>query len=146
MEWCDLYTKQQMPEMQDMICFAEKSGQLLWKKLYDQVISLPRVIQKFSYSTCSGKPGWNLKLFKKGKTLATIYPEKFGFTALLVMNESMDYDIFSSSDLSDQMKEKYRIAEPFMKAGKFLMIKVDTEEVASEVICMIKLKVNTLNK
>jgi len=147
MNWNDLYTKAQMPEMQDMVCFSDKPGQLLWKRLYDQVINQPRVIQKLSYSTCSGKPGWNMKLSKKGKTLATVYPESFGFTVLLVMNESMDSDIFSSTDLSDLMKEKYKNAEPFMKAGKWLMIPVDSEPLANEVICMIKIKManNTTN-
>lgn len=37
----------------------------------------------FSYSSCSIKPGWNIKFKKSGKTLCTIYPAESYFTVMV---------------------------------------------------------------
>jgi hypothetical protein len=44
---------------------------------------------KIMYSTCAGKPGWNVKYQKSGKAICTLYPEKDCLIALVVIKEEM---------------------------------------------------------
>ncbi len=44
---------------------------------------------KIIYSTCAGKPGWNVKYQKSGKALCTLYPDKDSLIALVVIKMEM---------------------------------------------------------
>ena len=43
--------------------------------------------EKIEFSSCSWKPGWNIKWKKSGKTLCTVYPGKRSFTAMVVVGK-----------------------------------------------------------
>lgn len=44
-----------------------------------------RAKPKIEYSCCAGKPGWNVKYQKSGRSLCTLYLEAASFTVLVVI-------------------------------------------------------------
>ena len=65
--------------------YINEPGRKLWNELISFLQDRFRVNPKITYSVCSGKPGWNVKYQKSGKSLCTLYPEKDGFVALVVV-------------------------------------------------------------
>lgn len=47
-----------------------------------------RCKEKIEYSSCSWKPGWNVKFKKSGKNLCTLYPKDGYFTVLVVIGQA----------------------------------------------------------
>ncbi len=142
MEWCDLYPKDRQPIFIDFILYADKEAQSLWHSLNDKIMEPLSLTRKLYYSTCSGKPGWNMKLRFRSKTLATIYPETFGFTAFIVIPFNL-YQNVLIQNLSAQMSEMYEKAQEYMKIGKWLMFEVRNETDFSDLSILINTKAIT---
>lgn len=96
---------------------------------------------KIDYSTCQGKPGWNLKYKKSGKALCTLYPEKNFFIMLIVLGtkEREIVDIVRE-DFCEYIKDLYDNTRLFNNT-KWLMINVTDQIIINDAKKLLKLKV-----
>ena len=79
---------------------------------------------QIDYSGCSGKPGWNFKYKKSGKSVCTVYPRRNNFIVLITLNVAV-------SELFEALSENFSpyTQKLFKSAGgindtKWLMIEV----------------------
>ncbi|UNC91251.1 DUF3788 family protein [Candidatus Contubernalis alkaliaceticus] len=95
---------------------------------------------KLAYSKCSGKPGWNSKYKKSGKSLCTLYPEKDGFVALIViLQDSLPMVEAMYPDFEKEVVDVITSAQPFN--GTFwLMIPVKNSRALENVKDLLVLK------
>jgi len=61
----------------------------LWMDLNTFIQETFRAKPKIMYSTCAGKPGWNVKYQKSGKSICTLYPDHECLVALVVIKVEM---------------------------------------------------------
>ncbi len=125
----------------DEICgYINHPGRGLWDVINTHLQQQYRATPTIAYSGCSGKQGWNVKYQKSGKSLCTLYPEKEGFVALIVIN-------LDRVPLIDGLQEEFepeilvilRTAKPFNKT-LWLMIPVYRAAILDGVIQLIALK------
>jgi hypothetical protein len=61
-----------MPTLDEIGNYIGGAAEKRWLELNQHLDKNFKVKQKTSYSTCSGKPGWNFKYQKSGKALCTL--------------------------------------------------------------------------
>ncbi len=135
-----------VPEFQEITAYIEEPGRGLWQDFNGYVQESFKASPKIMYSICSGKPGWNVKYQVSSKALCTLYPEKDGFIALVVITldlvpiiEAMD------GDFEREVMEMVLSSKPF-NGTKWLMIKVDREAVLNNVKQLLQMKHQTKRK
>ncbi len=84
-----IHNKAYCPTFDEITLAIEEPGRELWVEMHKFLQQQYRASPKQMYSICAGKPGWNYKYQKSGKALCTLYPEECGFTALVVVPETM---------------------------------------------------------
>ncbi|KUG04773.1 hypothetical protein ASZ90_017912 [hydrocarbon metagenome] len=95
---------------------------------------------KMSYSKCSMQKGWNVKYKKSGKSLCTLYPEKEGFSILIVIKLELASIIEAmENEFEPAVLDVVRSARPF-NGTKWLMIRVEREAVLKNVRELLVLK------
>ncbi len=126
MKWNEIFTKDVQPTMEDIADYIGGEAKLLWQSLLEYMETEYKVKPKLSYSGCSGKPGWNIKLQKSGQSFGTLYPEENSFSVLLVISYKLEpkmEDILPT--LSDNIAELYKKAVDYMKMGKWIMFQIN---------------------
>lgn len=95
---------------------------------------------QIAYSSCSAKPGWNVKYKKSGKALCTLYPEPESFTALIVTGAAdMEKFALARALFSDSLNSLYDGTQIFNNT-KWLMIGVTDNSVLADVKKLLDLK------
>lgn len=125
MEWKDIFPKERQPSMEEISDYIGGEARLLWESLVRHMETSYKVKPKFSYSVCSGKPGWNVKFQKSGQAFGTFYPEENSFSVLMVFSYKLDplmQEILPK--LSSNTAELYNKAGDYMKMGKWLMFQI----------------------
>ncbi len=128
------------PSFEEITGYIEPPARTWWQDisgfLQEQYKSKPKIV----YSTCAGKPGWNVKYQKSGKALCTLYPEKDCFIVLVVIPVEMaPLVIGAETPFHPQIVELVQHCKPFN--GTFwLMIPVDGAAAAESVKDLIELK------
>jgi hypothetical protein len=81
-----------------------------------------------TYSSCSGKPGWNVKFQKSGQSFGTLYPEEGSFSVFMVISYKYEAEMEKlRNELSPEMREQYDNAQDYMKMGKWMMFRINTD-------------------
>jgi len=111
----------------------------LWLELNQYLDDRFKVKPKFAYSSCSGKPGWNLKYQKSGKALCTLYPEKGRFVVLVVVTLTFVENLHESGYANPIIWEVIEESRPFNKT-KWLMIPVEDRAGLESTMELIDLK------
>lgn len=141
MQWHELFPKDKMPTAKDISDFITGDQADLWTELTEVCQQRWKARSKLTFSTCSGKPGWNLKLQKSGKTLATLYPEKESFSALLVIpNGAAEIMLNVLPELSKEIAEMYLNAGDYMKVGKWMMFRIADRHIMHNCLRIIAVK------
>lgn len=74
------------PTFAEIDDYIQLPARALWLDLHGFIQDTFRSKPKSTYSVCQGKPGWNVKYQKSGKSICTLYPEKNCFIALVVIS------------------------------------------------------------
>jgi hypothetical protein len=74
-----------VPTSGEIDAYIKEPVRSLWLELNGFVQERYKITPKIQYSICAGKPGWNVKYQKSGKSICTLYPEKNCFVALVVI-------------------------------------------------------------
>ena len=135
-----IQNKAVMPSFEAITGAIEPPARAWWQDLngflQEQYQSKPKII----YSTCAGKPGWNIKYQKSGKALCTLYPEKNCFVALVVIPLDL-VPLVQGAEIPfhPQILDQIRRGKPFN--GTFwLMITVNEPAALESVKDLIALK------
>jgi hypothetical protein len=109
-----IHNKSYCPTFDEITLAIEEPGRVLWLEIHRFLQQQYRTSPKQMYSICAGKPGWNYKYQKSGKALCTLYPDECGFTALVVVPESMRPVILTANPPFPQIiTEMVREMKPF---------------------------------
>jgi len=141
MQWHELFPKDKPPSEEDISAWLGTETAGIWKDLITTCQQRWKARSRLTYSVCSGKPGWNLKLQKSGKTLGTLYPEQGSFSVFVVVPFSagpMMQELLP--DLSTELADLYRNADDFMKAGKWMMFRITRRETMQDYLKILAVK------
>lgn len=128
------------PSFDEITGYIEPPARTWWQDingfLQEQYKSKPKIV----YSTCAGKPGWNVKYQKSGKALCTLYPEKNCFIALVVIPVDLAPLVTGAeTPFHPHILEQLQRGKPFN--GTFwLMIPVNEAAALESVKDLIELK------
>jgi len=143
MDWNTLYNSVMQPTYENMEDYIGGEGKRLWQELFAYMDETYGAKPKMTYSGCSEKPGWNVKFQKSGQSFGTLYPEEGGLSVFLVIS----YKLAPEADaivpeLSEKIAGLYQNALDFMKNGKFIMFRIESERDLEDYkrLCTVKLK------
>lgn len=137
MDWVNLYSADKQPTEAEI---AEYISNPLWDDINYFLRENYEVEPKYSYSTCSGQPGWNVKYQKVGRSLCTLYPMTGYFIALVVIGAKEEVEAeMAMPTLDESIQSMYGKAIPLM-GGRWLMIHVTSEKLLDDVKLLIQLR------
>ncbi|HQE67391.1 MAG TPA: DUF3788 domain-containing protein [Bacillota bacterium] len=135
-----------MPEYDEIVEYINIPVRDLWRKINDFIQQRYKSLPRIMYSVCSGKPGWNVKYQKSGKSICTLYPEQNGFVALVVVTlDLMPVIEALSGELTEETLQTIRSAKPF-NGTKWLMLQVKSDLQLEDVKQLIILKQGAIAK
>lgn len=128
------------PTYNEIVNYMDEPGKEMWQDInifiQDKFKSSPRI----AFSKCSGKPGWNVKYQKSGKSVCTLYPEKDGFVILIVVTKELATVIESMNSEFDLKIMQLIKSTKLFNNTLWLMIQVDSEAIAKDVKKLLLLK------
>lgn len=128
------------PDCDEIACYIEPPARELWLQLNDFIRQSYNVEPRITYSTCAGKPGWNMKYQRSGKSICTLYPEKEGFVVLVVVTLDLLPVIEALSEkLTAGVRDTISKARPF-NGTLWLMLQVDGPAALEDVKQLLILK------
>lgn len=128
------------PTYDEILCYINSPAQKFWQDMNLFIQEKYKTSPKIMYSKCSGKPGWNVKYHKSGKSICTLYPEKDSFVVLIVITLGLVHIIEDMSDkFETEILEIIKSAKPF-NGTLWLMIPVSNTIIADNVKQLIALK------
>jgi hypothetical protein len=114
----------------------------LWLELNGFVQERYKSAPKIQFSICAGKPGWNVKYQKSGKSICTLYPEKNCFVALVVIKLELAPMVEKAEPAFHPLiVDMVKNSKPFNNT-LWLMITVENRSVLESVMDLIVLKMN----
>ena len=143
MEWKDLYPQLNQPSFEAMADYISCESRRLWLSLFDYMDSAYSIKPKMTYSTCSGKPGWNIKFQKSGQSFGTLYPEEGSFSVFMVISYKHEAEMkMLRNELSPEICAQYDNAQDYMKMGRWMMFRIssDTDLHDYKLLMSIKMK------
>lgn len=128
------------PSMEEIASYITGKDGSLWQDMVNFLETNFKVKREIAYSSCSGKPGWNVKYKKGGKALCTLYPEREAFTALVVLGQH-ERAVFDGTreEYSSMITDAYDECSLF-NGTKWLMLPVQNEKNLAGVKKLITLK------
>lgn len=128
MEWKDRYPQINQPSFEAMADYIGGEGRRRWDSLFDYMNTAYNAKPKMAYSICSGKPGWNVKFQKSGRSFGTLYPEEGSFSVFMVISYKHDAEMEAlRNKLSLKMRTRYDNAQDYMKMGKWMMFQINDD-------------------
>jgi hypothetical protein len=130
------------PSFDEITAYINPPARTLWVDLNTFIQETFRVKPKIAYSICAGKPGWNVKYQKSGKSLCTLYPDRDCLIALIVIKAEMA-GLFKSARpaLHPVILHRIETGKPFNNTF-WLMIPLEDQAVVESVKDLIIQKQN----
>jgi len=125
MQWHEIFPSHTQPSMENIQEYIGGEASVLWQSLMQYMETEYKAKPKFSYSGCSGKPGWNIKFQKSGQSFGTLYPEENSFSVLIVISYNLEQLMEAIiPKLSAGTAELYNNAGDYMHLGKWMMFQI----------------------
>lgn len=142
MSWAELYEKDKQPTKEDIEKYIKNP---LWKEINEFLKNGYDVEPAYSYSTCSGQPGWNVKYKKAGRALCTLYPMDGFFIALVVIGakEEMEAELVLTN-CTEYVQKLYKDSAA-ISGGHWMMIEVTDKNILEDVKNLIQTR-RSINK
>lgn len=134
----DLYDKNELPTLEELSAFIQNP---VFDRFCSEIKETYNCREKIEFSSCSWKPGWNVKFKKSGKTLCTVYPGETFFTVMVVIGkkekEPVERLLFNCTK---QLREIYAQTEEG-NGQRWLMIDlVDNDDLYGDVLRLIEIR------
>lgn len=78
----DMLDKSERPELGELCRYADEP---LFERLCGDIKERYGCGERIEFSSCSMKPGWNVKFKKSGRTLCTVYPAKHSVSVMIIV-------------------------------------------------------------
>ncbi len=137
MDWIELYGADRQPTKTDI---AEFIANPLWEDLNAFLHANYEVEPSYSYSGCSGQPGWNVKYQKAGRSLCTLYPMPGFFIALVVIGAKEEAEAELMAPMLSEHVQGLMAGSVSVMGGRWLMINVTDERILNDVKRLIQLR------
>jgi hypothetical protein len=120
--------------------YIAEPGRHRWLDFIAHIENTYHVMPQISYSVCAGKPGWNVKYKKSGRSICTLYPEPDSFMALVVLS-TLDIARFElvKPCYSEELNRLFDETKLFNNT-KWLMIRVESDPVLQDIKRLLALK------
>jgi hypothetical protein len=129
-----------VPTSGEIDAYINEPVRSLWLELNGFIQERNKSAPKIQFSICAGKPGWNVKYQKSGKSICTLYPEKNCFVALVVIKLELAAMVEKAEPAFHPMiVDMVKNSKPFNNT-LWLMITVDNRSVLESVMDLIVLK------
>ncbi len=123
--------------------YINTSARELWRQINSFIGERYKAKPRITYSKCAGKPGWNVKYQRLGKSICTLYPERDGFVTLIVVTLDLLPIIEAiSEELTHEIWDTIKSAKPF-NGTVWLMLQVNSEAALGDVKQLLILKQDT---
>ena len=143
MEWNSLYGAGAQPTKEQI---DEYIANPLWVELAAFLQQSYGVQPQYSYSGCSGQPGWNIKYKKSGRSICTLYPMQGFFIALVVIGAKEQPETELSLPTYSQYLQSLYASTPFSAGGRWLMVQVTSPEILNDVKQLVQIRQKIKNK
>lgn len=137
MEWAKLYGPDKQPSEAEIEAFVSTP---LWAEIHRFVREQYAVEPSYSYSTCSGQPGWNVKYQKAGRALCTLYLMPGYFIALVVVGSKERPEAELLMPTCSPYTQALFARTSAVMGGQWLMIHVTEEPVLEDVKQLIQVR------
>lgn len=128
------------PTYDEITCYISQPRRTLWHRINSFLREGFSQEPRITYSKCAAKPGWNVKYRRSGTSLCTLYPEREGFAALVVLPLDLMPQLEAlRSELEPEVIDVIESTKPFNNT-LWLMIPVKTEPVLEDTQKLILLK------
>lgn len=140
-----IQNREKKPDMYEIEGYITGQAKIRWRNFVSEIEIEFQTKPMITFSVCSAKPGWNVKYKKSGKALCTLYPEKNGFIALVVLGVK-DIESFDSvrKDYNTYINQLFDRTNLF-NGTKWMMINVSNQDIADDTIKLIRLKREAAN-
>jgi len=129
-----------IPDYDEIGSYINSPSRELWLQLNTFIQERYKAELRITFSTCAGKPGWNMKYQRSGKSICTLYPEKEGFIALVVVTLDLLPVIEAlSEELTPGVADTIKRAKPF-NGTLWLMLQVDSAQALEDIKQLLILK------
>ncbi|EKS4345357.1 DUF3788 domain-containing protein [Clostridium sporogenes] len=133
-----MYNKEPLPTYDEMRCFIGNSA----VKNFDKIVTFIEENYDFNKEIHYGGKNYGvlIRFRRSGKTLLSLFPEKNGFSCVLVYGKK-EIEQFESrrDEFSDYMKRIFNDTKHYHD-GKWLLIRIQDDKYINELIEMIKIK------
>jgi hypothetical protein len=132
--------KEMEPTQDDITHFLEEKPAITtWKQL-QEYLSTHYDLHSSELQFQGQKYGWCIRYRRGGKTLCTLYPEKGGFTILIVYGKKeVEKFIEQQSELSNQLITLFQETKQFHD-GKWLWIQLTDSTLLGDIEKMLAIK------
>lgn len=137
MEWINIFGPTNQPSSDEISKYIANP---LWGDLSIFLQENYEVEPFYSFSQCSGQPGWNIKYQKSGRSLCTLYPMAGFFIALVVIGAKEDIEAELLSPTLTGYVQGLLKSSVSLAGGRWLMINVTDETILSDVKQLIQLR------
>jgi hypothetical protein len=137
MEWGKLYGPNRQPGAAEIAKYIHNP---LWDDINCFLQENYETQPAYSYSGCSGQPGWNVKYQKAGRSLCTLYPMDGFFIALVVIGAREQTAAELIMPLCDEYLQTLFSNTAFSAGGRWLMINVTSEAILEDVKRLIQIR------
>lgn len=137
MEWAERFSADNEPSPAKIADFIASP---LWEELNTFLQESYEVEPRYSYSSCSEQPGWNVKYQKAGRSLCTLYPMPGYFIALVVIGAK---EKAGAEFLAPSMSKHVQTLldkDACMASARWLMIHVTDEQILDDVKQLIQVR------
>jgi len=137
MDWRELYGADKQPTKTEI---DEYIASPLWDELNIFLQESYDVQPSYSYSQCSGQPGWNVKYQKAGRSLCTLYPMQGFFIALVVIGAKEEAEAELMAPMLSAHIQQLMASAASVAGARWLMIHVTDAQVLDDVKRLIQLR------
>ena len=115
--------------------------ELLKDRLISYIETSYQIKPKLTYSGCGMKPGWNVKYQKSEQTFGALYPQVDAIDWMIIISYKLDSIMNETLPLlSNQTADLYRSAGDYMKIGKWMMMRIDSEQTLEDYKKIVSVK------
>lgn len=137
MDWSNIFGSEKQPTVEEI---AKYIANPLWDELNAFLQESYEVEPTYSFSQCSGQPGWNIKYQKSGRSLCTLYPMSGFFIALVVIGAKEDTEVELLAPMFTGHVQGLLKSSVSLAGGRWLMINVTDEAILKDVKQLIQLR------
>jgi hypothetical protein len=132
-----------IPDHDEIDSYINIPERELWMQINSFIKERYKAEPRIMYSKCAGKPGWNVKYQRSGKSICTLYPERDGFITLVVVTLDLLPIIEALYDeLTPGIRDTIKGARPF-NGTVWLMLQVNSEAALADEKQLLILKQDT---